>query len=445
MDFRFRDMLGRRWRCEFCGREHLIPTRWVDLEAGALERLPAALSDEGWAGRLLLVADETTYQVAGGRTARILKDGGFELDELIFPSSPKATRELGLQVQEAVEGRISGVVAVGSGTVNDLAKWGSYQAGKPYVVVPTAASMNGYTSSIAALSVHGVKRTLPAHPPVGIATEPEIVASAPVRMSSSGYADLQSKAVADIDWRLSHLLLGGYYCPLPRKGVTSAEKRLEGRLEGIARSLPESVSALLDALIESGISMTVAGSSTPASGGEHLISHWLDMQAHRSGRTPAMHGEQVGIGTLVAAKIYEIWLETDPEKWRPHPSESRPPDERGVEFEERYGDMAGEVMEEFKGKWLSPEERDRVLNEMRRRWDELREVILEGWVSPQRLRENLRLAGAPTSPAQIGVSEDEFRQAVLHAREIRGRWTSLDFAYLIGILPERMDELISVF
>lgn len=442
MSFKFGDMLGQRWRCELCGREHAIPTKWVDLEPNALRRLPERLKGEGWSGRVLLVADETTYLVAGERVKEILAEAGFDIVEKIFPSPPQATDECGIEVLSASEG-VSGVVAVGSGTVNDLAKWGAYGAGKPYLVIPTAASMNGYTSSIAALSVHGVKRTLPARPPLGVATEPDIVASAPCRMNSSGYADLQSKAVADLDWRLSSLLLGGYYCPLPRMGVSSAERKLEGRLKGIRRSDPDAVASLLDALIESGISMTVAGSSAPASGGEHLISHWLDMQAHRAGRCPAMHGEQVGIGTLVASKIYEIWLSSSPEGWQPDPSALQPPEERIAEFKGRYGEMAEEVLEEFRRKWLAPDEVKRLLDEMRRKWDHIRGMILESWSPPHRVRKNLETAGAPTGIDEIGVSEEEFREAVLHGREIRSRWTCLDIAYLVGILPDRIEEVTS--
>jgi len=443
MSFRFRDMLGRRWRCELCGREHVIPTKWVDLRPEALGRLPERLKGEEWSGKVLLVADETTYSVAGERAKRRLIGVGFDVMEMIFPSSSRATEELGIEVFSAGKD-VSGVVAVGSGTVNDLAKWGAYKARKPYIVIPTAASMNGYTSSIAALSVHGVKRTLPARPPLGVATEPDIVASAPSRMNSSGYADLQSKTVADLDWHLSSLLFGGYYCPLPRMGVSSAERKLEGRLEGIKRSDPDAVAFLLDALIESGISMTVAGSSSPASGGEHLISHWLDMQAHRSERTPAMHGEQVGIGTIVTSKIYGIWLEMSPEEWQPNPSAFRPPGERIGEFKERYGGMAEEVLEEFKGKWFPPDEMKRVLGKIQKKWDHIRGLILESWVPPHKILENLKTAGAPTRIDEIGVSEEEFREAVLHAREIRNRWTILDMAYLVGILPDRIDEVTSL-
>ena len=437
----FREMLGKRWKCEHCSQEHFIPTEWILDGEGALERLPDKLKEMGWE-RVLIVADGTTWEVAGGRVFDLLKGAVDRVDRIVLPSPPEASEELGREVLGAIGSDTSGLVAVGSGTVNDLTKWAAQRGGLPYLVVPTAASMNGYTSSIAALIVKGVKRTIPSAPPIGVCAEPEVVSSAPQRMTASGYADLQSKSVADIDWHISHLLFGLYYCPLPRMGVSSAEGKLRGAEGRLRRNEPGAVMALLEALLESGMGMTVAGSSSPASGGEHLISHWLDMNAERAGRKPAMHGEQVGLGTIISAKIYELLLQSDPSSWRPDPSDLTPPERRREEFRRRYGPDAEEVMEQFKAKWVDEGGRKELLERMAEMWDEMRRVISESLIPAAQLKEKLGSVGAPTRISQIGVDEEEFREAILHAREIRNRWTSLDLAYLVGILPDRVDELL---
>ena len=431
----FSDKLGRKWACA-CGREHQVPTRWVDVGYGALERIPEQLSREGWRGEVLLVADEATYEAAGRRVALVLREGRFGVKELVFPLPLKATEEVATHLLGRVGGE-AGLVAVGSGTVNDIVKWAAHRAGRPYIVVPTAASMNGYTSPVAALLTRGVKRTVPSSPPVGVSCDPEVVASAPRDMAPAGYADLRSKAVADADWWLAGWLFGEYYCPFPREAVGFWEEKLRRRLSRMREGDPEAVGLLLRALIDSGFGMAVAGTSSPASGGEHLISHWLDMKAAIWGGETALHGEQVGVGTLVASALYGMLLESDPVAWRP--SSILPSSE---ELGRRYGPWAGEVEAEIRKKALPPDRARDLLRKLREGWEKVREEIAGRWVPPDALRRELREAGAPSRPEELGVPPDVFREALLHGREIRGRWTVLDTAYLVGILPSRAEEAL---
>ncbi|RKY59903.1 MAG: hypothetical protein DRP94_02195 [Candidatus Latescibacterota bacterium] len=427
----FSEKLGRRWACA-CGREHFLPTRWVDVGYGALERIPEQL--EGWRGEVLLVADEATYEAAGRRVALVLREGRFGVRELVFPLPLKATEEVATHLLGRVGGE-AGLVAVGSGTVNDIVKWAAHRAGRPYIVVPTAASMNGYTSPVAALLTRGVKRTVPSSPPVGVSCDPEVVASAPGDMAPAGYADLRSKAVADLDWWISGRLFGEHYCPLPREAVGFWEGELKDRLQGIREGGPDAVGVLLMALLDSGFGMTVAGTSSPASGGEHLISHWLDMTAPLQGRGTALHGAQVGVGTLIASALYGMLLDSDPGEWSSNlelPSEE--------ELRDRYGPYADEVEAELRKK--TPEGSEDLLRKLAEAWEEVREEIVRRWVPPDLLRRELGEAGAPIGPEELGTTYDLLRDALLYGREVRGRWTVLDTAYLVGLLPSRADEVL---
>ncbi|HIE03613.1 MAG TPA: iron-containing alcohol dehydrogenase [Candidatus Latescibacteria bacterium] len=428
----FSDKLGRRWTCA-CGREHHIPTRWLDVGYGALERIPELLLREGWRSEVLLVADDATYEAAGRRVALVLREGRFRVKQLVFPLPLMATEEVATHLLGRVGGE-AGLVAVGSGTVNDIVKWAAHRAGRPYIVIPTAASMNGYTSPVAALLTRGVKRTVPSSPPVGVSGDPEVVTSAPGDMAPAGYADLRSKTVADVDWWLSGWLFGGYYCHLPREAVGFWEGELRDRLPGIRKGDPDAVGVLLMALLDSGFGMTVAGTSSPASGGEHLISHWLDMTAPLHGRGTALHGAQVGVGTLIASALYGMILDSDPGKWS---SNSELPSEG---MKERYGPYAGEVEAELMKK--TSERPEDLLGKLAEGWEEVREEIVRRWVPPDLLREELREAGAPTGPEELGITYDLLRDALLYGREVRGRWTVLDTAYLVGLLPSRADEAL---
>ncbi len=442
MLFGIDNFLGRKWECEDCGREHFVPTKWVNISEDAFALLPKLVSQIGHNQVAIVVADEITWKVAGGEVVNFLKEAKWLVCEIVLPLPLHATDDVSNRLLNSWNRNASLAFAVGSGTINDLVKWVATQTKTPYIAVPTAASMNGYTSPISALLIQGFKRTQPCQPPEGILTEPKIVASAPQRMTAAGYADLMSKTVADVDWQISNLLWGEHYCPLPRKLVAEADKWLQKHLTDLAKNEPEAVLGLLEALLLSGIGMTIAGSSTPSSGAEHLISHWLEMKMLSERKEPALHGLQVGIGTLVALTIYEMLLETEPSDWQLAGEEHRSLNDYKPEFISRYGAIAERVLSEFSAKWLSREQAKSVKQKLASDWKYIREIITSTWVPPAIHRQRLKTVGAPIHPREIGVSIGEIYEAILHAREIRRRWTILDTAHLVGLLPNQIDQVV---
>ncbi|MFA0742958.1 MAG: hypothetical protein DFNUSKGM_003091 [Candidatus Fervidibacter sacchari] len=419
-----------------------MPTKWVHVGEDAFALLHDLGRQVERNRAVSVVADEITWKVAGEAVADALKEVGCKVQSVILPLPLHATDEAANRLFNQWSRDVKLAFAVGSGTVNDLVKWAASQAKISYIAIPTAASMNGYTSPISALLIQGFKRTQPCAPPEGILSEPKAVASAPQKMTAAGYADLMSKTVADVDWQISNLLWGEHYCPLPRKLVADADEWLQKHLSDLANNEPQAVAGLLEALLLSGIGMTIAGSSTPSSGAEHLISHWLEMKAVREGKEPNLHGLQVGIGTLVALTVYEMLLETKPSDWRPSDDELLPPEERKSEFAKRYGAISERVLSEFSLKWLSPEKANEGRQKLAGSWEQVKEIVTSTWVPPQVHRHRLSIIGAATHPREIGVSIDELREAILHAREIRRRWTVLDTAYLVGLLPDQVDEIL---
>ncbi|MCS3918953.1 iron-containing alcohol dehydrogenase [Fervidibacter sacchari] len=442
MAFALSDFLGRKWVCEYCGKEHFVPTKWVHVGEDAFALLHDLGRQVERNRAVSVVADEITWKVAGEAVADALKEVGCKVQSVILPLPLHATDEAANRLLNQWSRDVKLAFAVGSGTVNDLVKWAASQAKISYIAIPTAASMNGYTSPISALLIQCFKRTQPCAPPEGILSEPKVVASAPQKMTAAGYADLMSKTVADVDWQISNLLWGEHYCPLPRKLVADADEWLQKHLSDLANNEPQAVAGLLEALLLSGIGMTIAGSSTPSSGAEHLISHWLEMKAIKEGRKPDLHGLQVGVGTLVALTVYEMLLETSPSDWSPSKDEFLPPEERKSEFAKHYGAISERVLSEFSLKWLSPEKANEGRQKLAGSWEQVKEIVTSTWVPPQVHRHRLSILGAATHPHEISVSIDELREAILHSREIRRRWTVLDTAYLVGLLPDRVDEIL---
>jgi glycerol-1-phosphate dehydrogenase [NAD(P)+] len=426
-----------------CGRRHVVPTREVLIESRALERLPELAVRLGLTGPCAVVADEITAELAGQHAADLLEDAALVI---LRPE----TSDGSLEASEEAVGRLLRsplvgqrfLVAVGSGTINDIVKLAATRASLPYLAVATAPSMNGYPSAIAAILVGGIKRTLPADPPVGIVCDTDILCAAPAEMVSAGYGDLLSKSVSSADWRMAHLVTGEYYCDVPVQVVDEAERLCRERAAEIKRREPEAVA------LQSGISMAMAGSSAPASGGEHLLSHYWDMTAPARGRRHDLHGRQTAVGSLVSAALYEALRERLPQvdlesALAARPDAGRAAGEAWAHFAPLLGpDAAAAISEELRAKH-APAERVRerlapIAADPDILWNELGSVLR----SRAELAESLTAGGAPTTVAGIGVPPDEARAAFRHARDIRSRYTVLDLAADLGLLHDLANEVL---
>ncbi len=431
-----------------CGTTHRVPTREVSLRRGAMNLLPEFVDRWMPPGPLILVADGNTWSAAGEKAVRLLESAARKVSLHFVDHNNQAVHADKQTVADLVSlierETTAGLIGVGSGTINDICKAAATATGKTLITVATAASMNGYTSAISALAVDGVKITEPCHPPVAVIADPEVLASAPQSMSAAGFGDLLSKNASTADWILSNALLGEYFCSIP---VEIAEEAVATsiRQAGIIKSnKPEGLSVLIDALLRSGIAMVLAGSSSPASGGEHLISHLWDMTAHWTGRTPALHGQQTGVTTLISLAIYQKILSLEPEVIRRKDVKPEFLTIAAMESELRsvFRDIAASVMPHARAKFLDQNglaaRRQLILS----RWDKIRKAVSAAVISPALSRQHLQTAGAVTNIDGLGITGEELQFAYTYARWIRNRYTVLDLAADIGMLNEWRDEIL---
>lgn len=396
-----------------------VPTRSVVITPD-LSGLEAVLVRELEPGpRLLVVSDPTTRRVLGERVVAALQ-GIAEVEERVLEEQPHAD----LTTAERIRARASGcdaLVAVGSGTINDLCKYAAGQAGKPYVVFATAPSMNGYTSANAAITTHGHKQSLPATPPLGVFMDLAVLAAAPARMIRSGLGDSLCRSTAQADWLLAHLLLDQPYREAPFQLLAEDEPGLLGAPEALLNGDSTAMERLARTLVMSGFGMTLCGSSHPASQGEHLISHYLDMLGDPEW-PESFHGEHIAVTTLTMARLQETLLA------------GATPELRACELDEaafvaRYGKPLGEsCWASFRPKCLTAQRADDLNRRLAADWPDIRARIGAVIHPATELESVLHRAGAPTRPADLGIPEAAYRDAVLHAREIRDRYTFLDLA-----------------
>ena len=437
-------VLGTSWSCE-CGSVHEVPTRLAVIETGAIERLGEVFESLNLSGPVLVVSDETTREVAGRRVEGVLSDSGLSPRSFVLPGKkPRADEETAMLAAAAVETRDAAIVSVGSGTITDLSKYAAFESGLPHVAVATAPSMNGYASGIVALTVGGLKTTNPVKPPVAVVGDLEILSRAPAAMIRAGLGDLISKPVAGADWKLSSIIRGEHFCMRPLELVRSLEPLYMVGADSIARGELRAISALMEALVLSGVSMVIAGSSAPASGGEHLISHFVDMRADLEGRTHDLHGAQVGVATLATSRLYErmMKLSSGAISDRALSTAWKRGEELAARVRSIFGARAGAILPEFERKRGEREAFEEEAKRLASRWDEVRDALRGLLMPSSQIRAALDLAGAPVHYSGVGLDAGGFRDALMCALCIRGRYTILDAALAFGELEEWADEIV---
>lgn len=423
--------------------EQLLRGAWIDPDTGhAIGVAIDAIAIEGTlrgqeaeyvaalrlGRRLAVVSDAVTREVLGARIERALAPLA-RIDAVVLPRGSHADMATVERVR-AGSAAADALIAVGSGTVNDLAKFAAASDGKPYAVFPTAPSMNGYASANAAITVGGHKKTLRAALARGVFVDLEILVAAPPRMIRAGLGDSLCRPTAQVDWLLSHHLLGTPYRAAPFALLAQDESALLDAPEGLFARDRDTMRALARTLVLSGIGMTLCGGSQPASQGEHLISHYVDMRAPTE-RPPFLHGEQVAVATLTMAHLQEAMLDG------PAPV-LRASNVDPAMLHAHFGAETGhECWREFDAKRLDDERAARLTERAAMQWDGLRRATAAARIPSPRLAAVLRRAGGPLRANDIGLDPPFYAQAVRHARFLRNRFTFLDLAADSGVLADR--------
>ncbi|ASJ07464.1 NAD(P)-dependent glycerol-1-phosphate dehydrogenase [Thermococcus pacificus] len=194
------------------------------------------------------------------------------------------------------------LIAVGGGSIIDVAKLASFKAGVPFISFPTTASHDGIASANASIKDLGSKTSVKAVPPIAVIADVKVIKTAPYRYLAAGVGDMISNLTAVRDWQLAHRIKGEYYSEYAASLSLMSAKMVIKNADIIRLGNEESVRKVVKGLISCGVAMSIAGSSRPASGAEHLFSHALDMIAPK----PALHGEQVGVGTIIMAYLHGL-------------------------------------------------------------------------------------------------------------------------------------------
>lgn len=283
---------------EFQKAKQMVFPRTVLVGHGVLDQLGSTCRDLELDGPAVVVMGPTTKGIAGDRAVRLLQEAGLKAEPLVVEGATEASVA---QVQEALRKAMATVaIGVGGGSVIDVAKLGSFRAQAPFVSVPTSAAHDGITSPRASIRDHRGSASLAAQAPLAILADTDIIQRAPFRFLAAGCGDVLSNLNAIRDWKLAHKLRNEEFSGMAAALSLNAAELVLEHAPDIKPGLEESAWVVTKALIVSGVSMSVAGSSRPASGAEHMVSHVLDKLAPGK----ALHGEQCGVATILTLHLH---------------------------------------------------------------------------------------------------------------------------------------------
>jgi glycerol-1-phosphate dehydrogenase [NAD(P)+] len=422
------DIVAGRWRHPETGDIARVPYESVVLAPSLDGREADLVAALNLGSRYAVVSDQATRAAMGARVAKALRRLG-PVEEIVL-DHPHADMGAVEALKEKLYG-FDAVVAVGSGTVNDLCKYVTGLDGRRYAVFGTAASMNGYTSTTASISlVNGLKVSLPSHGPSGVFFDLAVNAAAPPHLAASGFADCLVRSVAQIDWWMSHRLLGTFYTDLPYRLTTPDEIVLNEHVAALPQGDLAALGSLHRVLTLCGFGVSFTGMSNHGSMGEHQISHYIDCFA--GARHPGtLHGQQVGVACLTMARLQQMMLSRDA------PPLLRPTRVDADDMRRRMGSAIAEgCLADFSKKALDAEGARNLNARLEKLWPELRRECLALAIPVEEMTRLLRAAGGPLTAADLGAPVEFYREAVVHCREMRNRYSFLDLAADAGFLED---------
>lgn len=373
-----------------CGRRHAMTRAYCVIAPGCLGEAEKYLTQFGLTGFCAAIYDENTYRAKGLVRPRA------DLEIVLPPQGLHADNHGVALAMAQIPEQCRYLIAVGSGTIHDITRYCAHERGIPFVSCPTAASVDGFCSSVAAMTWFGFKKTWTAVAPTLVLADLNVISQAPAFLSRSGFGDMVGKFVALADWKIGHTLTGEYFCPEIYRMTREATQAVLDSVDGIVAGELAAFEKLTYGLLLSGLAMQMLCNSRCASAAEHHISHFIEMAPPCLGTTSdALHGEKVGVGTLLASREYHRLAARETLSWKDYPA----------------------LEEETVRSLFGPELADSILEEnktdcaagltgavLAEKWPQIRKIVAE-IPEPETLEVVYRKLGVKSTLEDIGMPE----------------------------------------
>ena len=394
-----------------CGRIHETAIRDIRVGSGTVHRVGEILKENGFPRALLVVADRTTLKAADG-ILESLKD--FDITLHVWDTIRVAEMKHADEIAALIRGKDIGILSVGTGSVNDPCRLAAAREEKPLCIFGTAPSMDGFASYSSPIVKDGFKSSYPAKSPEVVIGDTAILAKSPVRLKSAGFGDMAAKYVGLVDWKISHLLTGEYYCEKVAALTRKAVDDLMAMAPRVREDDEEAAGSVFESLLLTGIGMSFTQNSRPASGSEHIVAHLIECVELRDGKLPNFHGEDIGVCTLEVMKVYEalagkekVRAVKDTPAWE--------------EIYSYFGNMRAEVEKLNTPDTITDAVDPHAIEE---NWEEISSII-RSVPSGETCRKAMKEAGCKTTVEEIGKSPALFADCMKYSPYMRRRLTLL--------------------
>ena len=402
-----------------CGRTHKTEIKDVQIASGIVNHVGEILKQNSFSQNILLVADKNTFKAAAGITESL---NGFNTEYKIYEDLRVATMRHVEEVEGLIKDKDISVLSVGTGSLNDTCRLAAARQNKKLCIFATAPSMDGFASYGAPIVSNGFKATYSAKSPEVIIADTKILANAPNELKSAGFGDMIAKYVGLADWKISALLTGEFYCEKIASLTRTAVDELMELSDRVCENDEYTAGKIFEALLKTGIGMSFARNSRPASGSEHIIAHLIECIELRDNIIPNLHGEDVGVSTLEMLKYYNSLAENKCIETR----------DENVDWDDVYsfyGEMADDVR-----KLNTP---DNIIdsvdkNVLRDKWEEIINIIysVPGY---EECKEKMKKAGCKITVRDIGKEQKLFDDCVKYSPYMRRRLTLLRLRNMIKV------------
>ncbi len=404
-----------------CGRRHEVLLKKALIARDALFGFEETAHESGLDGEFAVVYDENTYEALRGKRPRAAQ-------EIVLPPEHLHADERGVALASAQLGDAKFLIAAGGGTVHDITRYICAERGLRFGSVPTAASVDGFVSSVAAMTLGGYKVTVPSAAPEFLVADLDVIAAAPTYLSASGLGDVLGKYVSLTDWEIGRIVTGEYHCGYTAELTKAAVDEACRSVDGIARGEHAAYGALMKALVLSGVAMQLTGNSRPASGAEHHISHLIELGTPWLPDVGALHGEKVGVGTILALDAYRAWIGAAPDALAA--SVAAWTSCRRERLEPVFGRLTDQVLQENARCCLESVVPERITAG----WDEI-QTLLSALPSPEEVRALLVHVGGKTSLNDLGIDENVKKSILAWSPLVRNRLTFMRLLHTMD--PDR--------
>jgi len=434
--------LNKKIECG-CGNTHFCGIEDIIIEDGALLKIPRLIRNKGYK-QIFVVSDLNTEVAAGLKVKELLTENQIAFQAYVFSEKElipdeKAVGTLLIQVPVGCDL----ILAVGSGTLNDLSRFVTSKLGIDYYVIATAPSMDGFASNVSPLIVDHVKTTYEikneksSGMPKAIIGDLTILSEAPMEMIAAGAGDILGKYVCIADWQISHIITGEYYCSDVAIMIQESIEKIVAAIPKLRDRDKNAISDVMEGLVLSGIAMSFIGNSRPASGSEHHVSHYWEMMSLLRGSHGALHGIKVGVGTVLCLKLYKklgMWIEKgetarickqetyifNKEEWNQKITEAYQIAAPSVILLEDKVHKNGEEAVNIRRKNFLIHENEIL-------------TIIDNLPAPEDIEAYLFNIQAPVNPGQIQVSSQEEARSILYAKDLRNRFGLLQILHDLNL------------